>query len=351
MRTFCLRFIPLLCVLVAGCGGDNLMLNQPDPIPGPDPGPPPPKPTENLASTPPTGMIGRIIYQGEVSNDFFSTHLFMTLPDGSSPTSLFQTSDPFSYTGASWNAAGDKLAIASNLQAQAEWDIYTINADGSGITHVIHGPSSGDFAPAWSPDGSKILFQSTTDAEKGFDIYIYDVPTQEITNLTNSAGNDELASWSPDGTKVMFQTTSSAGTNLSLINPDGTGRIPLTDDNRLQNSAGQFSPDGSLIAFESTKHQAGEAGENGIIIGDFEIYVMNADGSDPRRLTVGVGTDDAARFPTWSPDGRHIAFEFHDNTISQFFSVTSIAVMNSDGSNVYLLENQPVEGRFPRWGP
>lgn len=349
MRAVSYGFCLFLAVTLAGCGGDNLQFDFPEPTPAPDPGPPPPSPQDRLSSSPPQGMTGRILYMGQVNNTFASVHLFLTTPDGSSPpTSLFQLSDPFSYTGPSWGPTGDRVAIASNQLGNAEWDIYTVNLDGSGILPAVAGPSSGDFAPAWSPDGARIVFQSTTDAVNGFDIYHYDISTNTMTNLTNSPGDDELPTWSPDGQRVLFQTTSSGGTNLFTVMPDGSDLTPLTTDTGVQNSAGQYSPDGSTIVFESTRHQPASAVAT---LGDFEIYAMNADGTNVRRLTTGVGEADAVRFPTWSPDGRHIACEFHDFTISQLFSVTFIAVMNADGSNIYLLKDQPVQGLFPRWGP
>jgi TolB protein len=353
-RRYCFLLLNVV-FLIAGCGGSDPFSGlTPDPTPAPDPGPPPPVPSDFLATSPPAGMIGRIAYIGEVANDFFAIHIFVTSPDGASATSLFPLEDLFSYTGPSWGPAGDRLVMASNLQGSAEWDIYTVNVDGSGIEHTISGPSNGDFAPSWSPDGSQIVFQSAPNPVSGFDIYHYDVETEVITNLTNSDGDDELPSWAPDGTRVLFQTTTSggnaasSGTNLALINADATGLVALTTGVGFQNSAGAFSPDGQLIAFESTQHQEVSATAT---IGDFEIYTMKSDGSDQRRVSVGAGTTDAARFPTWSPDGRHIAFEFHDFTLNQLFSVTFIGVMNADGSNMYLLQDQPVFGRFPRWGP
>ena len=352
-------FVPSLCLLLAACSGGDPLSSiadlQPEPTAPTNPGPPPPKPQDNLATSPPSGMTGRIVFLGQVNNEFGSVHMFLTLPDGSNTTSLNTLADPFSYTGPSWGPNGDKLVIASNQLGNAEWDIYTINADGSGVSPIVAGPSSGDFAPSWSPDGSKIVFQSTTDDALGFDIYLYDVDTQAITNLTNAPGDDELPSWSPDGTRVLFQGSTiggsavSSGTNLFLISPDGTGLVALTSGVGVQNSAGMFSPDGAKIVYESTAHSP--ATTDRAQLGDFEIYVMNADGTDPVRLTTGVGTEDVMRFPTWSPDGRHIAFEFHDFTANQLFSVTFIAVMNSDGSNIYLLPDLPVDGIFPRWGP
>ena len=86
---------------------------------------------------------------------------------------------------------------------------------------------------------------------------------------------------------------------------------------RLTNSAGfdgypSWSPDGGHIAFASPRD------------GNHEIYVMGSDGSNPRRLTNSAGDD---RLPSWSPDGGHIAFASDRDGDSEIY------VIGSDGTN------------------
>ena len=89
-----------------------------------------------------------------------------------------------------------------------------------------------------------------------------------------------------------------------------------------------WSPDGRHIAFESGSYD------------NPEIYVMGSDGSNPRRLTTDGGSS-----PSWSPDGRHIAFEsFRDGN-------REIYVMDSDGSNLRRLTNDPGRDESPSWSP
>jgi len=92
---------------------------------------------------------------------------------------------------------------------------------------------------------------------------------------------------------------------------------------------------GGKIAFASNRTEDGGA----VLHGNFDIYVMNADGSDVQRLTESPGRDG---FPAWSPDGSRIAYECE---------VGEICVMNADGTNHVNLTNNPaVDGR-PRWSP
>ena len=110
---------------------------------------------------------------------------------------------------------------------------------------------------------------------------------------------------------------------LFLINPDGSGRKRLTDNQSFESDP-TFSPDGSQIAYGSS----GDAGSG--------IWVMNADGSNARAIT----TDGPGYHPTWSPDGTKIAYVSGD---------ASIRVVNSDGSG--LPQPTGIRGDSPAWSP
>ena len=85
--------------------------------------------------------------------------------------------------------------------------------------------------------------------------------------------------------------------------------------------------------------------------GNFEIYVMDADGGNPRRLTNNPAKDHS---PSWSPDGRRIAFiserDGHPDRAPGWFT-SEIYVMNADGGNPQNLTNHPSDDRSPSWSP
>jgi len=95
-------------------------------------------------------------------------------------------------------------------------------------------------------------------------------------------------------------------------------------------------PDGSTIAFMSDRHAEFDINLMGTDDGDLEIYLMERDGSNIRRLTECAGTASA---PAWSPDGQRITF-----------SCGGLHVMNADGSNQRRLTNDPGDFRSV-WSP
>ncbi len=144
---------------------------------------------------------------------------------------------------------------------------------------------------------------------------------------------------------VLFETTRDGDFEIYVMNPDGSQPINLTNDPDGDFHA-VWSSDGTKIAFVSTRD------------GNDEIYVMDADGSDPTNLT---NHADADYFPVWSPDGTKIAFmtdrEGEDGVIMDAepkimieFNV-EIFAMNADGSGQTNLTDHPAWDAYPSWSP
>ena len=129
------------------------------------------------------------------------------------------------------------------------------------------------------------------------------------------------------GGRIAFQSWGGGDYEVYVMNPDGSGQANLTN-NPAGDGRPSWSPDGTRIAFQSTRD------------GNYEIYVMNADGSEVIRLTDHPATDWA---PSWSPDGRRIAF------MSERGGDQEIYVMNVDGSALCNITNNPSWDGFPSW--
>lgn len=183
-----------------------------------------------------------------------------------------------------------------------------------------------DRDPAWSPDGSKIAFTSIRNGKA--DIYIMNADGSNLTRLTDNPDNDSSLLWSPDEDMIAFESERNRGTQIYLMNADGSNLTRLTDN--VYGPTPAWSPDGSKIAFRCLVHEGSYEYSR-------EIQVIDADGSDPTRLT---NSDADDYCPVWSPDGSKIAF-----SAANVFSYR-IYVIDADGSNRTRLTGVP-EWFFP----
>ena len=146
------------------------------------------------------------------------------------------------------------------------------------------------------------------------------------------ASSPARATVSGDNGRVAFVTDRDGNAEIYLMDADGTDPVNLTND-PAADTAPAWSPDGRQLAFVSDRD------------GDKAIFVMNADGSAPRRL--GPGTD-----PVWSPDGMSIAFSRDSD----------LYLMNSDGTGAIRITDsasdpdlpwsaRAVSYGFPAWSP
>ncbi len=263
---------------------------------------------------------GRIAF---VSDREGSWDIYAMNADGSGVTRL--TDDAAWDQWPSWSPDGMRIAFHSDRDGS--WDIYAMNADGSDVTRLTDDPAS-DLGPSWSPDGRRIAFYSDRDGD--FNIYAMNADGSGATRLTDSPEPDWHPSWSPDGGRIAFVSEREGSWDIYVMNADGSGVTRLTDDT-ASDLGPSWSPDGRRIAFESDRD------------GNWDIYVMNADGSGVTRLTDNPAID---RGPSWSPDGQRIAF------MSSRDGDWEVYVMNADGSGVTsLTDNRATTDWYPRWSP
>jgi Tol biopolymer transport system component len=174
-----------------------------------------------------------------------------------------------------WSPDGSKLAFASKQDQDGSWDIYVMNANGTGEMRLTT-DSAEDSYPAWSPDGKRIAFYSERTGDG--DIYVMDVSNGlGVTALVTSDGFDCSPAWSPDDRALAFASARDHGgtyaTEIYLLDLLSENVSRLTDNDGHDGSP-LWSSDGRRIFFTSDRRW-----------GIDDIWVMNADGSDPHNLT------------------------------------------------------------------
>lgn len=288
----------------------------------------PGEPAAQTAS--PNGKIAYVGFDAETQKqDVYSMN-----PDGTGVSNLTRTyTDPnWSPLGnvdghPEWSPDGTKISFTgtalSDIGSCCSRNVYVMDANGANLRRLTNTPSfteGEDFQATWALDGSWLAFVSTRsegprDPDNPInysddrEIYRMDADgtNQQQLTATTSRISDEQPSISPDGTKVAFasnlhwHTSGVDQLDIYVMNADGTGESRrLTFDGaptyplekRSQNPV--WSPDGSRIAYESTRS------------GNSEIWVMNADGTgEPVNVSNHESWDSD---PAWSPDGTQITF-------------------------------------------
>jgi TolB protein len=252
-----------------------------------------------------------------------------------------------------WSPDGERLAYAYSARGgQRPADIYVVDVDGGDVHRLTNGEGV-DADPTWSPNGERIAFTRIADlgresAHWGIVVMSAD-GGDEVEIVHSVSGRFVFApAWSPDGSTIAFTREVVSGDDfeharitLYTVAPDGSGARKLVDGA----AEPAWSPDGKRLAFTSVRDPFGrtcfeECKRSG------EIYIADADGGHPRRLTTSKADDHS---PAWSPDGRLLAFvsdrsgtRAHDN---------EIYVMRADGSELHRITHTGAWNLDPAWRP
>ena len=223
------------------------------------------------------------------SND--KDDIYLAPISGGNPTRL--TSDNSVITGMAWTPDGREIIFASKREGAPR--LWKILASGGTPERV---PASGESPDTFavSRQGRFLAYASTIS-----DRNIWRVEAQGVKSagggqpvkLISSTRPDDSPQYSPDGQQIVFVSSRTGTLELWMCDADGSDPVRLTSFGGPQVGAPRWSPDGRQVAFDSTAE------------GHRDIYVMSVEGGQPRRLTIGLSMN--AR-PSWSRDGRFIYF-------------------------------------------
>ncbi|HJR24114.1 MAG TPA: hypothetical protein VJ804_01465 [Acidimicrobiales bacterium] len=180
---------------------------------------------------------------------------------------------PLSCGEPKWSPDGRRLAFVPFADDGSWGSITIVDADG-GNPRAYPSAGAEDYSVAWSPDGGRL---AVTGHGGGRGLTILDLATGERRVIRTETSLNP--SWHPDGSRILFDDM----VDVHVIAPDGSGLVRLTSGPG-QRFAGDWSPDGGLIAYDVASHTV-----------EPQVAVMNADGSGQRTITDGtVESSDAA---------------------------------------------------------
>ncbi len=227
-------------------------------------------------------------------------------------------------------------------------EIGIMDIDGSNYT-LLTDNDYADFGAVWSPDGGSIIF-STNRHKKQFDIATINIDGSGFTRLTSTKKRYEMDPHRIGDIIVFTKWNPYKKSNVKIwkMNSDGSNKKRLTypklkktiEGTPLGDMDPKISPDGTMVAFERHKNNKRNHG-----LGKYDIYTINIDGTGLRKIT---GRKSAEAVPTWSPDGSKLTYWSVNN---KTFNAFGIFIINTDGSGRVKISKGlfPLYVEMPSW--
>jgi Tol biopolymer transport system component len=198
--------------------------------------------------------------------------------DGSNPVAITDGTGDEHYP--SWSPDGSQIVFARRLHGQQQ-SVWIVDATGQNLHALTDGLVHWDADPDWSNGGPRIVFR------RDFDIWTINADGSNLQPVVQDAATDEAPAWSPNDSQILFRGDGTADGNFEIwvVDANGSGLTDLTNDPGYDRQP-LWSPDGTMIAFTSDR-----SGRNGV-------WRARADGSNPVMVTTGGASND---MPDWGP--------------------------------------------------
>jgi len=263
------------------------------------------------------GGVTKIHKDGSYESAPDSGGFWLVNPDGTNPHLVMKGSQE----NATWSSDGKWIAFELGAQ------IYKapFNENGVDASELVQLTSAGrNFYPAWSPDGLWIAYDSdVNDPNGGNVIWVMKNDGTAARDISqHGTGEWRMPNWSPDSRRIAYQRYVGVGApEIFTMDSAGKNDVQLTHDDKFDNYP-KYSSDGLEIVFESNTN----------------IWLMNTEGTNLKQLTTNGGVQ-----PTWSPDGKKIAYISYDYTKYDPQNNGTVWIMNMDGSNKHQLTHGPAQ--------
>ncbi len=195
----------------------------------------------------------------------------------------------FIYEKLTGDAGVFSTRIAYVVKRGNRYELQIADADGAGEETAL-ASFEPIISPAWSPDGRRLAYVSFENKKPV--VYVHSLLDGKRNVAANFRGSNSAPAWSPDGKTLAVSLSREGGSQIFLVNPDGSGVRRLTTSSAIDTEP-RYSPDGKWIYFTSDRG------------GTPQIYRMAATGGEPQRVTF-EGSYNVSPRP--SPDGKTLAY-------------------------------------------
>ena len=235
--------------------------------------------------------------------------------------------------GVTLSTRNGELVFSSVRVKNGNFDLYRMRADGSRFRRITSGAAFERY-PRFSPDGTTVGYVSNRTnprSERSYELYA--LRSTALRRLTSDRWIDDQLSWSPSGRHIAFASNRGSGRfGIWTMKANGADMRRLTSNGSIP----AWSPDGETIAFVRSTGPTDE------------IWLMDADGSNERRLTVaphdGLNNYAHDSMPEWAPSGEELAF------VRSYRGRTDIYATSLDG-DLRRLTFEAGSHEWPAWSP